>query len=156
MLDEESSPLAPLPLLGLQGFPMAALGGYTPWQDSNICHAKVDWGDANTTALEQGSDNISMFPFHSKPWTSWDLCLMRRLVPTSSQVPSCTLGIWNSSKDPEKSRQRLMALKVRKTPKMIPQLQKTGIYQALCWGSSSLFALFLHTVAPDQPRVLCL
>lgn len=93
ILNEESAPLASLPLLGLQGVPVAALGGNTPWQDSNICHAKVDCRAANITAFEQGSANISVFPFHSKPWTSWDLCLMRRLVPTSSQVPSCTLGI---------------------------------------------------------------
>lgn len=93
MLDEESSPLGPLPLLGLQGVPVAALSDNNPWQDSNICPAKVDCGAATTTAFEQGSDNMPVFTFHSKPWTSWDLCLMRRLVPTSSQVPSCTLGI---------------------------------------------------------------
>lgn len=87
MLDEESSPLAPLPLLGLQGVPVAALDDNTPWQDGNICQARVDRGGANTTAFEPGSDNISVFPLHSKPWTSWGLCPMRRLAPTSSQGP---------------------------------------------------------------------
>lgn len=140
----------------VSGYSLAALGDNTPWQDGNICQARVDRGAANTTAFEQGSEKTSVFPFHSKPWTSWGLCLMRRLAPTSSQGPSCTLGIWNSSKDPEKSRQRLMALKVRVTPEISPQLQRSGMYQALCWGSSSLFALFLHSAAPDQPRVLYL
>lgn len=46
MLDEESSALVPLPLLGLQGVPVAALGDNTPWQDITLCHAKVDCGAA--------------------------------------------------------------------------------------------------------------
>lgn len=46
MLDEESSALVSLPLLGLQGIPVAALGDNAPWQNSNICHAKVDCGAA--------------------------------------------------------------------------------------------------------------
>lgn len=80
-------------------------------QSVGRCDTQQGWG---AYCSHQANEDIAIcFSFYSGPWTSWASFLMRSMDLINSLEPSCTWETWNSNRNPEKSKWKQMAQKVR-------------------------------------------
>ena len=71
---------------------------------------------------------------HRVPLMCWASLKRKRTLCTSWLVPSCTMATWNSRRSSERSRRRLMALKVREA--LVVTLAQNQQREVLAWVDS--------------------